>query len=204
LTGDIDALRKFDEPDLTERMKVEPRPIRRLKVNGSPLLYPLWDIEPALFGETSEDDLMRTASLVRADLEFMEKLTRAAASAERVYPPSEHVELQIYGAGFFSDTDRELCSQFHSRGWEERLSVVEQFSDHRLRRLARRLIYFEAPHLIVESERRARDDDIAARRRGDGRYSAPQWMTVAGALAELESIDTEISEEFRRSFAAIA
>ena len=188
---------------LTERLKVEPRPIRRLKVNGSPLLYPLWDIERRLFGETSEEDLMRTASLVRADPEFMEKLTHAAASAERVYPPSEHVEQQIYGAGFFSDSDRDLCSQFHSRRWEERLRLVERFDDQRLRRLGRRLIYFEAPHLIDETERRAMDEDIAARRRGDGRHSSPQWTTVPGALSELESIGAEISQEFRRSFAAI-
>jgi exodeoxyribonuclease-1 len=163
----------------------------------------LWDIERPLFGETSEEDLMRTASLVRADPEFMEKLTHAAASAERVYPPSEHVEQQIYGAGFFSDSDRDLCSQFHSRRWEERLRLVERFDDQRLRRLGRRLIYFEAPHLIDETERRAMDEDIAARRRGDGRHSSPQWTTVPGALSELESIGAEISQEFRRSFAAI-
>jgi exonuclease I len=85
----------------------------------------------------------------------MEKLTHAVTSAERVYPPSEHVEQQIYGAGFLSDSDRDLCSQFHSRRWEERLRLVERFNDQRLRRLGRRLIYFEAPHLIDETERRA-------------------------------------------------
>jgi exodeoxyribonuclease I len=38
LTCDIDALRELDDAALSERMKQEPRPIRRLKVNGSPLL----------------------------------------------------------------------------------------------------------------------------------------------------------------------
>jgi exodeoxyribonuclease-1 len=79
LTCDIDALRKLDAAALSERVKQEPRPIRRLKVNGSPLLYPLWDIDPERFGETSEDELTRTASSVRADQEFMSALTRAAA-----------------------------------------------------------------------------------------------------------------------------
>src|ERR1700761_7542305 len=76
---------------------------------------------------------------------------------------------------------------------EERLRLVERFDDQRLRRLGRRLIYFEAPHLIDETERRAMDEDIAARRRGDGRHSSPQWTTVPGALSELESIGAEIS-----------
>lgn len=204
LTVDLDALRKLDGSDLTERMKIEPRPIRRLKVNGSPLLYPLWDIEQPLFGETSEADLMRTASSVRADPDFMEKLTRAAAAAERIYPSSEHIELQIYEAGFFSDADREMCRQFHLRGWEDRVRLVEQFDDQRLRRLGRRLIYFEAPHLIDATERRAMDEDITARRRGHGRHSSPLWTTLPSALLELESIGAEISQEFRRSFAAIS
>jgi exodeoxyribonuclease-1 len=124
-------------------------------------------------------------------------------TTRRFYPASEHVELQIYGAGFFSDSDRDLCRQFHSRSWEERLRLVEQFDDQRLRRLGRRLVYFEAPHLIEETERRAMDVDIGARRRGDGRHFSPQWTTVHGALSELESIGDEISQEFRRSFATI-
>ena len=63
---------------------------------------------------------MRSPSLVRSDPDFMERLTQAAASAEKVYPLSEHVEQQIYGAGFFSDSDREMCRQFHSRPWATR------------------------------------------------------------------------------------
>lgn len=204
LTCDIDSLRKLDDVELSERMKIEPRPIRRLKVNGSPLLYPLWDIDPARFGDASEEELMQTASSVRADGKFMATLTRAAASVERVYPPSEHVELQIYGGGFFSDDDREFCRQFHSLPWEERLRIVDRFGDQRLRRLGRRLIYFQAPHLIEGTERRAMDEDISSRRRGDGRHSSPLWTTVASALSELDSIGSEISQEFRRSFTAIA
>jgi exodeoxyribonuclease-1 len=185
-------------------MKTEPRPIRRLKVNGSPLLYPLWDIEPTRFGDASEEELLRTASLVRADGKFMSTLTRVAAALERVYRPSEHVELQIYGGGFFSDDDRELCRQFHLLPWEERLRIVDRFDDQRLRRLGRRLIYFQAPHLIKDTERRAMDEDISSRRRGDGRHSSPVWTTVASALSKLDSIGSEISHEFRRSFTAIA
>jgi exodeoxyribonuclease-1 len=151
LSGDKNALRKLDGPDLAERMTVEPRPVRRLKINGSPLLYPLWDIGAPLFGETSEEELLRSASSVRSDPEFMERLTNAADSAAKVYPASDHVELQIYGAGFFSDPDRELCREFHASKWEDRISLVDRFADPRLRRLGRRLVYFEAPHLLDDS-----------------------------------------------------
>ena len=200
LTCDIDALRKLDDAALSERMKQEPRPIRRLKANGSPLLYPLWDIDPEHFGETSEDELTRTASSVRADQEFMLALTRAATSFEPIYAASEHVELQIYGGNFFSDSDLELCRQFHGLPWERRPEIAGRFADQRLKRLARRLIYFESPHLIDDAERRIIADDIAARRRGAGNHASAPWTTIAQALSELETIDGDVSAEFKKCF----
>jgi exodeoxyribonuclease-1 len=200
LTCEVDALRKLDADALSERMKQEPRPIRRLKVNGSPLLYPLWDIDPKRFGDTSEDELTRIASSVRSDQDFMAALTAAAASVEPVYAASEHVELQIYGGNFFSDTDRELCRQFHGLPWDRRPEIVTRLGDQRLKRLARRLIYFESPDLFADTDRRIIADDIAARRRGDGNHASPPWTTVAQAIAELETMDGEVSATFKTSF----
>jgi exodeoxyribonuclease-1 len=204
LGSDIESLRKLDGPTLVERLNVEPRPIRRLRVNRSPLLYPLWDIEESLFDETSEEQLLRNAASVKADPEFMERLVDAADSTTTVYPASEHVELQIYGGNFFSDFDRELCAAFHSAKWEDRLRLLDQFDDPRLRRLGRRIVYFEAPHLLEERQRLAAGEDIAARRRGDGQYASSSWTTISVALSELASISTEVSEEFRRDFNSIS
>jgi exodeoxyribonuclease I len=204
LTSPTDELRMMADDVLMERIKAEPRPIRRLKVNGSPLLYPLWDIDAQHFNGRSESDLQRTAASVRADEDFMARLTRAAAAAERTYEPSDHVELQIYGSGFFSEEDLALCRQFHVRPWEQRRVIASRFDDRRLRRLANRLIYFESPHLMDEHERRSIDEDIAARRRGVGRYASPPWNTIPGALAELQSIDALVSHEFKNGFMRLA
>jgi hypothetical protein len=155
-------------PALAERLAQEPKPIRRLKINSSPLLYPLWDIAVDRFLDQNEEELTRRASSVRADDAFMAALTRAAASSEPVYPPSEHVELQSYRGNFFSDADRELCRQFQASPWEVRMEFVGRFDDIRLERLARWLIYYESPHLFEETDRRAIAEDIfapAARRR---------------------------------------
>jgi exodeoxyribonuclease-1 len=137
---------------------------------------------------------------VRADQEFMSALTRAAASVEPVYAASEHVELQVYGGNFFSDDDLDLCRQFHAEPWELRPDIVGRFGDHRLKRLARRLIYFETPHLIDDAGRRTIADDISARRRGEGIYVSPPWPTIAQAFSELKTIDAEVSAEFKRGF----
>lgn len=200
LECDIDGLRRLDEAALAERIVQEPRPIRRLKVNASPLLYPLWDIDADRFLGLTEDELARRASAVRADEEFMTALARAAASVEPLYAKSEHVELQIYGGDFFSDGDRELCRQFHELPWEGRLEIVGRFGDQRLKRLARRLIYFESPHLFSDVDRRIIADDISSRRRGDEKHASQPWTTIASALAELETMDGEVSQAFKMGF----
>jgi exodeoxyribonuclease-1 len=200
LSSDIDGLRQLDGAALVERIVQEPRPIRRLKINASPLLYPLWDIDTNRYLDLTEDELRRRAASVRGDQEFMATLTGAALSVEPAYPASEHIELQIYGGGFFSDADLELCRQFHERPWETRHEIVVQFTDPRLRRLARRLTYFESPHLIGDAERRIIAEDIRARRHGKGNYADPPWMTINQALSELEAIEGKVSDAFKRAF----
>jgi len=94
-------------------------------------------------------------------------LTAAAVAAERIFEPSEHVELQIYGKGWPSSEDKKLCRRFHLSPWEERSGLARQFSDRRFRRLAQRPIYFERPDLLSETDRSAIEADIARRVRGD-------------------------------------
>jgi len=197
---DIDGLRKLDDAALAVRLAQEPRPIRRLKANGSPLLYPLWDIDAECFLDLTEDDLTRRASSVRADEEFTAALTRAAASLEPVYAPSAHVELQIYGSNFFGNADLELCRRFHASPWTARPEFINRFEDPRLKRLAHRLIYLESPHLIEEGKRQVIAEDIAARRRGEGKHALPPWTTIAQALSELEAIDGEVSDAFKQAY----
>jgi exodeoxyribonuclease-1 len=200
LECDMDGLRRLDDAALAERLAQEPKPIRRLKINSSPLLYPLWDIDADRFLDLTEEELTRRASSVRADEEFMAALARAAASHEPVYAPSEHVELQIYGGNFFSDADCELCRRFHASPWEARPEFLGRFDDRRLKRLARRLIYYESPHLFEEADRRAITEDISLRRRGEGKHAFPPWTTIAQALAELEAMGDEASDAFKLAF----
>ena len=200
LTSDIDALRKLDATSLVERLGQEPRPIRRLKANASPLLYPLWDIDPDRFGETSEQELSRIASSVRSDDEFTSALCHAAAAIEPAYPPSEHVELQIYGGGFFSNVDQELCRQFHTTPWDRKMELVSRFNDPRLKRLSRRLIFFENPAILESAERTQIAHDIAERRNGRGKYTSPPWTTISQAISELEMLGEDASSELKRGF----
>ena len=78
--------------------------------------------------------------------------------------------------------------------------MISRFGDQRLKRLARRLIFFECPHLFDDADGRLIAQDIAARRCGEGKHGSPPWMTIEKALAELDTIDAEASDAFKKTF----
>jgi exodeoxyribonuclease-1 len=186
LTKDIGPLRALSDDELADIARGYDSPIRKLKVNGSPFLCPLWELDHEHLTPSDEDELTRLAQSIQADEDFIARLTKAAVSSERIYGPSEHVELQIYGKGWPSDEDLKLCRDFHSSPWKHRLDIAMRLSDTRLRRLGRRLVYFERPDLLRRTDRDDFDAEVSRRVRG-GEGDFP-WMTVPRALAELEQL----------------
>ncbi len=186
LTNDIGALRALSDDELAEIVGGYDSPIRKLKVNTSPFLCPLWELDPDHLSPSDEVELTRLAKSIQADEDFIARLTTAAVSSERIDGPSEHVELQIYGKGWPSDEDIKLCKDFHASPWEHRLEIAMHLSDTRLRRLGRRLVYFERPDLLRGTDREDFDAEVSRRIRG-GEGDFP-WMTVPRALAELDQL----------------
>jgi exodeoxyribonuclease-1 len=121
--------------ELAEIVRGYDFPVRKLKVNGSPFLCPLWELDHDHLAPSDEDKLTRLAQNIQADEDFIARLTTAAVSSERIYAPSEHVELQIYGKGWSPDEDIALCREFHASPWEQRLEIAMRLLDTRLRRL---------------------------------------------------------------------
>lgn len=185
LTHDVGSLRRMSDADLLQVLDGPDRPVRRLKVNASPLLAHLWELEARHLGDFVEDDLMTVAQSVRGDEELMRRLTFAMSRLERQWPKSLHVEQQIYD-DFISKPDAALCAQFHRTPWEERPAMVTQFRDKRLQRLAQRLLFFERPDVLA-AERRA-ELEAAMRKRLSGEVADAPWRTNPQALEELDAV----------------
>ncbi len=186
LSHDIGALRALSADALAGIVRGYDSPVRKLKVNSSPFLCLLWELDQDHLAPSEEVELTRLAQSIQADEDFIARLTTAAVSSERIYGPSEHVELQIYGKGWPSDEDIKLCRDFHASPWEHRLEIVMRLSDTRLRRLGRRLVYFERPDLLRGTDRDDFDAEMSRRVRG-GEGDFP-WMTLPRALVELEQL----------------
>lgn len=184
LTVPLEIIVDASNQELIDMFKKREGPLRHVKTNASPLLFPLYDALHEAFPDIVEDDVLARASGIRLNDPLLLRLNSAAFAAERVFDASSHVEQQLYDR-FIPNVDKDLMLQFHAVPWDQRADVVSRFSDERLRRLGQRAIYFEMPHLLSHKVRNDLNAAVRDRRTGDA--SMP-WMTVSKALEELCSL----------------
>lgn len=189
LHADHDALRSLTTEQLVEHLRGrrEQRAVIMIPTNNAPMLCPLYDATPEQLGGLSEGDIADRVSALRADTPFLKRLRDAAQQAEPTYPPSEHVEEQLYGFPFPTAADQSLMAQFHASTWEQRAALHGQFTDLRYRQLARRLIFFERPDLLSAAGRAAIGDAISRRLLGQA-PGDPPWLTIPAALKAIDDL----------------
>jgi exodeoxyribonuclease-1 len=206
LAIDPDELRGLTDEELTARLAQRPRPLRKIKRNAAPSLCALGHAPPEMLGGVDAGEYVQRARALRSDRALVERLVTASNAAETAYPPSPHVERQIYD-GFWSDRDAGRLEAFHGARWEDRAGIAEQLEDPRLVWLARRLIFVERPELLGAEHRASMAAEKAARMMaGDGHSGG--WTTLAKASRDLEamlpSLDGTDAENFGRLGAHLA
>jgi exodeoxyribonuclease I len=186
LSVDPESLRPLSEAQLAARLNRSPKPLRRLKSNGAPMLCSGEEAPGICHGrECGFAELNRRAESLRVETAFRMRLISAFESIKKEYPASPHVEQQIYD-GFFEKSDERLMDAFHLAEWSERYAIVERFQDSRLRTIGRQLIHLERHDLLDEAVRR--EYDLAVAQRILGRNSETPWLTLPEAIGELEKM----------------
>lgn len=201
LLCDLDDLQQRDPSALATRLARSPKPIRRVKLNGSPLLSVLEDVPEELLQGRSVKELRERAARVQEDREFVDRLIAASEPAAGDREPSPHVEQQLYEGGFWSNADGRLLLRFHEGSWDDRLAIVGALEDRRLAQLARRLIYLERPDLLPEGLRSTMDREMVLRRLGQSTVTG-EWLTVPKALEDLDRLLVSTGDQDGR-FAAL-
>lgn len=181
-----DDLREWSDKQLQERLSTPPRIIRKLRANACPIIMPAEDAPSIVAAkEYGAHELTRRASLLQQDTELRARLVAAMEAIRRVYPPSPHVEQQIYD-GFISDADKGRLDQFHNSPWNVRSELLNQLEDRRLRQLGRRLIYLERPDLLpieLQSQMAA----LVAKRLVQG-GGADSWLCLEKAIQQCDKL----------------
>ena len=188
LECDIDGLRKLDDAALAERTGARAAADPAAQGQRLSAAVPLVGHRRRPLPRSDGGRTIATGVVGTRRREFMAALTRAAASLEPIYAPSEHVELQIYGGNFFSDSIANYAgSSTPVRGRRDRSSSAVSTTD--ASSASRADLSTSKARICSRKRSGAIAEDIAARRRGEGKYASPPWTTIAQALPEIETID---------------
>lgn len=193
LQVDPGLLQGLSDAELRTRLSGSPKPLRRLRSNTAPMLFPAEDAPHICNGrDCGSEELERRANILQADKALRDRLVSAFEALKKVYDPSPHIEKQIYD-GFFDGADTQLMETFHQLPWERRPSIVERFKDRRLQAIAMQLMHIERPDLLDEHTRRHHATAASMRLLGHG--NDIPWLTLPKALEEIEAMLVEAMED---------
>jgi exodeoxyribonuclease-1 len=176
----------LSDEELPKALAKSGSPVRKLKKNAAPSICPLDEAPDGLVPSDDRELFERRGRWVRRDRDFVMRVLRASAANETDYPPSPHVERQIYD-GFWSAADGRRLQAFHAGDWGARVRVADELEDHRLAWLARRIIWVERPDLCADHHASGLAHEKARRLLADDADCAG-WNSLTKASAELRNI----------------
>jgi exonuclease I len=139
--------------------------------------------------------LARRVAAISGNRDFHQRVGEALAGRFEDEEPSPHVEERIYG-GFFSQQDSGRMRRFHAADWPERVEILDQLEDERLREQGLRMIHAECPDALPARLRTERERWVAERILGQG--NDVPWLTVPKALIEADDLMRDATPEQRR------
>ena len=190
---DPDDYRFLSAEDLVPVLNASPKVIRSLRANRQPIMMPANaapDGTKAL--QIPPGERCRRVEVIQGDPDFQARVGQAQALRFADKEPPAHVEQRIYD-GFPNAADEALMEQFHQANWGERSALASQIEDPRLGEFARRLIYFERPEMLPDSQSAELSAWMANRVLTEDE-SVP-WMTVRKALRETDVLLRNVNGE---------
>lgn len=197
LTCDLDALVAASEDQLLRMLAASDSPVFDFRINACPAVCSIWDLPQAARTGLDDEECERRSERVAEDPRLGARLLPIALANLPAYPPSPHVEEQLYEQLPYDD-DRETQRRFHAAPWEERPGLVTHLTDPRTRRLGQRLLFLEAPHVLPKDRRERLIIESAARRRR-GSTPAP-WRTIDDALDVIEALGPACPPALREEY----
>jgi exodeoxyribonuclease-1 len=115
---------------------------------------------------------------------------------ENKYSDTEDIDLLVEEkifAGFYSYQDKELLQKFQTSNWTGRLALLGEVQDERIQQLGRRLVAFNARHLLDDKYQNVVQEYLA------DKWSAGEadvrWATIASVHAQLSELEKEGFDE---------
>jgi exodeoxyribonuclease-1 len=192
LQFDPERLLIADDGTLRDAIDGNVKMIRRVSANAQPpLLSTEFTPSNVRGGRLSMETYLERARKVRENWDFRQRTSRLLAERYADQRPAIYVEQRIYD-GFLSRDDEARLAAFHRQQWPHRVGLIPSIEDDRCRELGERITFVEQPAVLTDSQRRSwqawhRDRLLAA--------GETPWLTVAGALSEVEELADTTPEQ---------
>lgn len=205
LDQDWKAARFFDSEKLEQVLRQSPKPLRELRLNKAPIVFDLNGA--AAHGLFPEPFIMDQSTALFEAPEFCDRLLALSEALAEPWPEPVYLEQKIF-EGFFSRSDAALMEEFHKQDWRGRAELVRSFEDARLRQLAQRLVFAEAPDALASEDVSRLSNSIADRLHLDCEDKS-LWRTLPAARRELDELRAapgaqEIASEIEAWLSALA
>ncbi|MDA9960524.1 hypothetical protein N9D19_03240, partial [Planktomarina temperata] len=172
------------EQDIIEAMTKSPQRIRSLRLNQGDTIRP---------ASTENFEWEHICAVIESNEAFQAMVSKCL---ENKYSDTEDIDLMVEEkifAGFYSYQDKELLQKCQTSNWTGRLALLGEIQDERIQQLGRRLIAFNARHLLDDKYQNVVQEYLA------DKWSAGEadvrWATIASVHAQLSELEKEGFDE---------
>ena len=168
------------EQEILEAMTKSPQRIRSLRLNQGDTIRPT---------STENFEWNDICAAIEGNEAFQEMVSNGL---DNKYSDAEDIDLLVEEkifAGFYSHQDKELLQHFQTSSWAERLALLTGAQDDRIQQLGRRLVAFNARHLLDEKYQNVVQKYLA------DKWSANKpdvrWTTIASVRLQLIELEED-------------
>ncbi|MDC3179783.1 exodeoxyribonuclease I [Candidatus Pelagibacter sp.] len=194
--GYVWDLRRDPEPLLNLKVnqlkdifkKYSPKPLRVLKTNKAPVIL---DKEFALkqkpYSDLDLETIKRRAQMVRNNENFCKNIQiinrEAAEEKEQTKTQEDLLPEETLYEKFIPNKDTALFKTWHSSSWEDKLRLLDKFTDKRCSWFGQKIIYQEAPQILPPDLYKNIKSEIARRILSKNKE---KWQTINMAYNEID------------------
>jgi len=168
------------EQEILEAMTKSPQRIRSLRLNQGDTIRP---------ASTENFEWNHICAVIEGNEAFQAMVSNGL---DNKYSDAEDIDLLVEEkifAGFYSHQDKELLQNFQTSNWAERLALLTGAQDDRIQQLGRRLVAFNARHLLDDKYQNVVQEYLA------DKWSANEpdvrWTTIASVRLQLIELEED-------------
>ena len=175
--------------------KISPKALRVIKTNKAPVvLDKKFALKEKAYADLDLETIQRRAKLVRSSENLCKNIqiiNREAAEEKAQTQNQEDLlpEETLYEK-FVPNKDTALFKTWHSSSWEDKLRLLDKFTDKRCAWFGQKIIYQEAPHVLPPDLYKNIKSEIARRILSKNRE---KWQTIAMAYTEIDTLRDQAS-----------